>query len=229
MSELAVNNGSARGANFKAGLKRYGNAFKYLFFVLLHPFKGFWELKHDKKGHLGVGFTVLALYILTDIFFQQFGGFSFNIMAAYPRGINIISTTTSTAVIVLLWCCVNWGITTLFNGEGSMRDIFIYTSYSFMPIVLITFFKTFASMVMSVDEASIFSFLSFLGTFWTGLLLYTGTMTTHQYGAIATFLIILVIVFGMALIAFTAILFFFLLQQLVSVVYTIYREVTMRF
>ena len=84
MSELAVNNGSARGANFKAGLKRYGSAFKYLFFVLLHPFKGFWELKHDKKGHLGVGFTVLALYILTDIFFQQFGGFSFNIMAAYP-------------------------------------------------------------------------------------------------------------------------------------------------
>ena len=214
MSELAVNNGSARGANFKAGLKRYGSAFKYLFFVLLHPFKGFWELKHDKKGHLGVGFTVLALYILTDIFFQQFGGFSFNIMAAYPRGINIISTTTSTAVIVLLWCCTNWGI---------------YTSYSFMPIVLITFFKTFASMVMSVDEASIFSFLSFLGTFWTGLLLYTGTMTTHQYGAIATFLIILVIVFGMALIAFIAMLFFFLLQQLVSVVYTIYREVTMRF
>ena len=150
-------------------------------------------------------------------------------MAAYPRGINIISTTTSTAVIVLLWCCTNWGITTLFNGEGSMRDIFIYTSYSFMPIVLITFFKTFASMVMSVDEASIFSFLSFLGTFWTGLLLYTGTMTTHQYGAIATFLIILVIVFGMALIAFIAMLFFFLLQQLVSVVYTIYREVTMRF
>ena len=82
---------------------------------------------------------------------------------------------------------------------------------------------------MSVDEASIFSFLSFLGTFWTGLLLYTGTMTTHQYGAIATFLIILVIVFGMALIAFIAMLFFFLLQQLVSVVYTIYREVTMRF
>ena len=74
-----------------------------------------------------------------------------------------------------------------------MRDIFLYTSYSFMPTALMMFFQTFASMVMSVDESSIFSFLGFLGTFWTGLLLYTGTMTTHQYGAIATFLIILVL------------------------------------
>lgn len=228
MSELAVKN-NARGEHFKAGLKRYGNAFKFLFYVLIHPSKGFWDLKHDKRGHLGVGFTVLALYVISQIFYQQFGGYSFNVMAAYPRGIDIVSTTFTTAIIVLLWCCANWGITTLFNGEGSMRDIFIYTSYSFMPIVLMTFFQTFASLVMSVDESSIFSFLGFLGTFWTGLLLYTGTMTTHQYGAIATFFIILVTVFGMALIAFIAMLFFFLLQQLVSVVYTIYREVTMRF
>ena len=229
MSELAVNKSGVRSERFKAGLKRYGSAFKYLFYLMLHPFKGLWELKHDKRGHMGVGFTVLALYVIAGIFYQQFGGYSFNVMAAYPRGINIISTTFTTAIIVLLWCCSNWGITTLFNGEGSMRDIFLYTSYSFMPTALMMFFQTFASMVMSVDESSIFSFLGFLGTFWTGLLLYTGTMTTHQYGAIATFLIILVIVFGMALIAFIAMLFFFLLQQLVSVVYTIYREVTMRF
>lgn len=228
MSELAVKN-SVRGERFKAGLRKYGHAFKFLFYVMIHPFKGFWDLKHDKRGHLGVGFTVLALYIISQIFFQQFGGFSFNIMAAYPRGINIVSTTFTTAITVLLWCCANWGITTLFNGEGSMRDIFIYTSYSIMPIVLMSTFQTFASFVMSVDESSIFSFLGFLGTFWTGMLLYTGTMTTHQYGAIATFFIILVTVFGMALIAFIAMLFFFLLQQLVSVVYTIYREITMRF
>lgn len=228
MSELAVKN-NVRSERFKAGLRKYGDAFKFIFYVMIHPFKGFWDLKHDKRGHLGVGFTVLALYIISQIFFQQFAGFSFNIMAAYPRGIDIVSTTFTTAIIVLLWCSANWGITTLFNGEGSMRDIFIYTSYSVMPVVLMTFFQTIASFVMSVDESSIFSFLGFLGTFWTGLLLYTGTMTTHQYGAIATFFIILVTVFGMALIAFIAMLFFFLLQQLVSVVYTIYREITMRF
>lgn len=228
MSELTVKN-NVRGEHFKAGLKRYGNAFKFIFFVMIHPFKGFWELKHDKRGHLGVGFTVLALYVISSIFFQQFAGYSFNIMAAYPRGINIISSTITTAITMLLWCCANWGITTLFNGEGSMRDIFIYTSYSLMPIVLMNFFLTFASMVMSVDEAAIFTFLGSFATFWTGLLIYTGTMTTHQYGAIATLFIIIVTVLGMALIAFIAMLFFFLLQQLVSVVYTIYREVTMRF
>ena len=97
MSELAVKN-SVRGERFKAGLRKYGDAFKFLFYVMIHPFKGFWDLKHDKRGHLGVGFTVLALYIISQIFFQQFGGFSFNIMAAYPRGINIVSTTFTTAI-----------------------------------------------------------------------------------------------------------------------------------
>ena len=42
MSELAVNKSGARGKRFKAGLKRYGSAFKYLFYLMLHPFKGFW-------------------------------------------------------------------------------------------------------------------------------------------------------------------------------------------
>ncbi len=228
MSEL-VQAKSGFGESFKTGLKRYGRAFKYVFYVMLHPFKGFWELKHDKRGHMGVGFTILALLVISDLFFSQFGGFTFNIMAAYSRYANIMSNISTTAVVMLLWCYANWGITTLFNGEGSVRDVFIYTSYSLMPIVLITFFKTFASMVMSIDEASIFTFLETLGTLWAGLLIYTGTMVTHQYGAIATFFIILLVVFGMALIAFVAMLFFFLLQQLISVVYTIYREVTMRF
>lgn len=134
MSELAVNKNGVRGERFKAGLNRYGSAFKYLFYLMLHPFKGFWELKHDKRGHMGVGFTVLALYVIAGIFYQQFGGYSFNVMAAYPRGINIISTTFTTAVIVLLWCCSNWGITTLFNGEGSMR---IYFFTPLIPLCLL--------------------------------------------------------------------------------------------
>lgn len=213
----------------KPAFQKYFSDFKMVFHCMLHPFKGFWELKRDKRANSAVSLTMLILFVLSGLIYQQFAAYSFNVMAVWPEDINIFSDTLMVVLVVALWCYSNWGITTLFNGEGSVKDIYHYTAYSLMPYIIFTLVLTALSHVMSVDEASIFTFLNFLGTFWTGILLYSGTMVTHQYGAIGTFFSILAIVFGMVLLVFIGMLFFFLLQQIIGVVYTIYRELTMRY
>ena len=44
---------------------------------------------------------------------------------------NIFAQIASVVVPLLLWVMANWCLTTLFDGEGSFKDIFIATSYSF--------------------------------------------------------------------------------------------------
>ncbi len=212
-----------------AALKKYFEDFKYVFYCMLHPFKGFWELKHDKKARTAVSVTLYVLFVLSGLIFSQFAAYTFNWYAVRPENINMFSDTLVFVLVVGLWCYSNWGITTLFNGEGSVKDIFHYTAYSLAPYIIVTFALTILSQFLCYDEMAIFTFLQTFGTLWTGLLIYCGTMVTHQYGAIGTIFAILVVILGMALVAFIGVLFFFLLQQIFGVVYAIYREVTMRY
>ena len=117
-------------------LKTFGTDFKYAFHVATHPADGFWDLKHEKRGRTYIAVLLLVLYVLTDILDKQFNGYTFNTFAVFPQDIDIIGTFTSVFLIVAIWVMANWGFTTLFDGEGSMKDILIYTGYSMLPVVI---------------------------------------------------------------------------------------------
>ena len=103
-------------AKVQAALSQYFKAFKYVFYCMLHPFKGFWELKHDKKARTAVSVTMYILLVLSQLISKQFTAYSFNELRLRPEAINIFSDIVVFALAIFLWCYSNWGITTLFNG-----------------------------------------------------------------------------------------------------------------
>ena len=105
----------------------YVKTLKYVFHVIFHPFDGFWDLKHEKRGSIRSGFLILLVTILA-FFYQAIGkGYMFNPRATYST---VFLQVIAVIVPVLLWVVGNWCLTTLFDGEGSMKDIFIATCYS---------------------------------------------------------------------------------------------------
>lgn len=209
-------------------LKNFGNDFKYTFHVATHPADGFWDLKHEKKGRPYIAILLLVLYVLTDILDKQFNGYTFNTFAVFPQNIDIIGSFTSVFLIVVIWIMANWGFTTLFDGEGSMRDILIYTGYSMLPVVLSQTLLLLLTNILTTNEATIVSLVTVIGIGWTAILLFMGTMTTHQYSGLRAFLSIIVILVGMLIIIFIAVLFFYLVQEIWNFIYTIYRELELR-
>jgi len=209
-------------------LKVFGKDLKYVFHVILHPFDGFWDLKHEKRGSKSVATFILAMFVIVTVFYKQFAGYTFNTYAVFPQHINAFTDLLQVVLITGMWVISNWALTTLFDGEGSMKDIYIYTGYSLMPAVLAMLILIPITNILTIDEASIVSLINFVGVFWSAILIYTGTMTTHQYSAFKTLFIMLAIGLGMAIFAFLALMFFFLLQQLFNFVYVIYRELELR-
>ncbi len=209
-------------------LKNFGNDLKYAFHVITHPLDGFWDLKHEKRGRSYIAVLFLVLYVITDILNKQFNNYTFNAFKVTPEDINIIGTFVSVALIVVIWVAANWGLTTLFDGEGSMKDVFIYTGYSMLPLVLSQIILIPLTNVLTVNEAVIVSLISTIGIGWTAILLYTGTMTTHQYTGGKTFITLLAILLGMVIIVFLSVLFFFLVQEIWNFGFTIYRELELR-
>ncbi len=208
--------------------KTFAQDLKYAFHVSTHPLDGFWDLKHEKRGRMYIAIFFLVMFVITSILDKQFNGYTFNEFAVFPEDINVIGTFVTVALVVLIWVMANWGLTTLFDGEGSMRDILIYTGYSMLPVVLSQIALLLFTNILTTNEATIVSLITYIGIGWTAILLYMGTMTTHQYSGGKTFLTLVAIAVGMAVIVFLGMMFFYLVQEIWNFVYTIYRELELR-
>ena len=128
----------------------------------------------------------------------------------------------------MLWVIANWCLTTLFDGEGSLMDIYIATGYALFPLPLFVIISTFASNFVTADEVSILNLLTNIAFFWCGFLLFFGIMVTHDYSMGKNFVTTLGTIAGMVIIMFVAILFTTLLGKLVSFITNIVTEVQFR-
>ena len=192
----------------------------------MHPFDGFWDLKHEKRGSLRASLTFIGLTVLA-FFYQSVGtGFIMNTKGEYST---IITQIISVAVPILLWIIANWCLTTLFDGEGSFRDITIAVGYAIAPLPIFLIVSTLFSNIVVMEETMIVSLLTTLGFVWCALLLFFGLMVTHDYSMGKNLIIVICTILGMAIIIFMALLFSGLIGKMVSFVSSIITEIAYRF
>ncbi len=207
------------------GKRTYGQELIYAFHLIFHPFDGFWDLKHEKRGSVRAGVTILAATIVA--FYYQAIGKGY-IMAPQGTTATIVSVAISVLTPLALWMVANWCLTTLFDGEGSFKDIFIATTYSLLPLVLIMIPTTIASNFVLINETDILTLLNAVSFIWVGMLIFFGMMITHDYAMGKNFLTTLGTIVGMVCIMFIAILFTTLFGKLVSFVTNIVTEIQYR-
>lgn len=200
----------------------------FAFKVIVRPIRNFYDLKHEKEGNLGAALTIVGLVIMTFIFKRQLTRFVFQNPFLDPKDLNIISEALGIIVPFILWCVSNWCLTTLMDGDGSFRDIVIASGYALFPLVIINIPMILLSWVLTIDEGGFYFILDSTATAWTLLLIFISTMVTHQYTLKKTIFTTVLIIIGMGLIAFIALLFVTLIQQMYGFVYSIYKELIFR-
>ena len=194
----------------------------YPFHLCFHPFDGFWDLKHEKRGSVRAATTILGITILA-MFYNSIGkGYLFNPEDKYST---IFVAILTVALPVVLWSVANWCLTTLFDGEGSFKDIYIATCYSLSPLPLFVVISTLLTNVLDTTGASMVSLVMVIGFVWTIMLLFFGTLVTHDYSLGKNFITILGTILAMAVIIFIAVLFSSLVIKMVTFVIAIFKEV----
>lgn len=201
----------------------YVRELKYGFHVIFHPFDGFWDLKREHRGSLRAALTYVAIVVFLTTFEKQTTGFLFNPVRL--TDINVVVDILTVGMVYVLWCVANWCLTSLMDGEGGMRDIFIAMGYSLLPMILIRLPMVLLSLTFTQEEGTFYYVLDVFSYLWTGFLVFFGTMITHQYSFKKTVLTCLCTVLGMAIILFIGLLFFNVIQQMITFGVTIYREI----
>ena len=194
-----------------------------------HLIDGFWDLKHEKRGSVRGAIFYVALASLTVVYSSVGMAYIFNPYSAYAgNGFNFFYSIATVIVPLALWCVANWCITTLFDGEGTLKDIFISTSYSLLPMTLTLIPATLLSNIAVEGEGAMIKLVSTLGFIWMGLLIFFGTMTTHGYSMGKNILATLGTILGMLFIMFLIMLFFNLIRGMVGFVTGLIEEIAMQ-
>lgn len=191
-------------------------------FVIFHPFKGFWELKREKRGNVASATVILLAVILVFILRRQFTGYVLNYND--PNTMNVFMQICYVLFPFLVWCTANWSVTTLMDGEGSFKDIFIASSYALVPLVIVNIPMLLLSHVLVENEVTVYTLLNTVAILWTAFLLIIGIMTVHQYTMGRTIATILVTLVAMVIILTLLLLFFSLIQQVVNFLKLLFFE-----
>ncbi|MCR4781063.1 MAG: YIP1 family protein [Ruminiclostridium sp.] len=202
-------------------------AWKWPFYVMRHPFEGYDDLRWKKGYNMKVAWVIVAAFFIISVASAQLTGFLFN--NTYVKVFNIIPYFSSSVLLFLTWVVGNWSLCTLFDGEGTMKNIFCVSAYALLPYLFSEVIVIIASNFLLRTEGGFITFFRYLGIVWSVVLMISAMKTVHQYSIPKTLAAMFFTVVAMAIILFLAVLLLTLFQQVFVFVYSIYTELMYRF
>ena len=207
------------------GKRTFVEELVYGFHLIFHPFDGFWDLKHEKRGSLRAALVYLGLTIVIWFYKSIGSGYLVN---PYETQSSIFFQVIGVVLPLMLWVVSNWCLTTLFEGEGSFKDIFIACCYSLLPLILIFIPTTIASNFVLLAELDLVNIIDSFALIWALLLIFAGMMITHDYTISKNFITVLGTLVAMVFVMFVAILFTTLVAKIVGFIANIATEIGYR-
>ena len=95
--------------------------------VVTHPFEGFEDLRWKKGGSMKISWFIVFLLFFSVLAYNRMYGFQYYV--SYDKIFNLVPYIFQSIVIFLTWVVANWSMCTLFDGEGTMKNIFIKSYY----------------------------------------------------------------------------------------------------
>ena len=194
--------------------------------AVVHPVEGFEDMRWKKSGSLRIAALIIVMLFFAQIAHSRLYGFQFGMPE--QKTFNVFPYLVRSFVIFGAWVIGNWSVCTLLDGEGTARNICIYSSYALVPYIVQLYVNVGLSHILIQDEAVFMQAVSIIGTGWTVLLMFSAIKSVHQYSAAKTFAAIALTIAAMLIMLFLLVLFLSLIQQVWVFVSTIYTELFYR-
>ena len=195
---------------------------RYARHTMFHPFDGFWDLKREKRGSFAAANVLAVLFVAAYALRVQFGGYIFT--GALPSEINTLYEIVKIVLPLGLWCIANWCFTSLMDGEGTMKDIYIGTAYALRPYIITAIPLFLLSHCLTEDEAFIYTTLNTIVMIWMLALIFVAMMITHDYSLSKAIIVTVLTLVGICLMLFIALAFTNIIQKIYDFAMDLYRE-----
>lgn len=202
------------------------NELSWLKYAITQIFEGFDDMHWKKSGSMKIAWAILFLLFFSRIAQERLYGFQFR--TSYDKTFSIIPYIVSSFVLFFAWVTGNNAVSTFLDGEGSTRNIFIYSSYALVPYIAQSLINTLLSHILIQDEIVFIQAIEIIGILWSAILIFSAVKAVHQYTPVRTAVSILLTLVAMFIMLFLLILFMALVQQLWLFISAIFTEISYR-
>lgn len=195
-------------------------------YCLAHPFRAYYEMKLERKGSVLIANIILAAFFFLSVINERLTAFHFS--TADEEGFNVFTVLVNTVGVFLLFVLCNWAVSTLADGEGTFREIWIFTAYALIPCCISLAALTGISHVLCLEENAFWLVFRIIAAAWTGIHLFMAIREVHQYTVKKTLVVAVVTAVGMYLMLLIITLGYSLFTQLLNFIATVYSEYRLR-
>ncbi|MCR5491253.1 MAG: hypothetical protein K6F32_03895 [Bacilli bacterium] len=175
-----------------------------MFSFIKSPRDVIYEIKYKGRASIYGAIFLYVLFAAIQILKVYLTGYLFNDVG---RSDGLRTILLSTIPLLFLVFC-NYAVSSVRDGEGKLRDIFIGFIYALSPYLILALPMFLLSNVLTYNEAAIFHLVEWAVYIWCGVNLVLTVMELHDYSlGQALINILLTVVCFVLLIAFALILY----------------------
>jgi tetratricopeptide (TPR) repeat protein len=198
----------------------------FVFYFIRNPVDGYYGIKEENKASFSSATLLYLLFFAGYLFSLYDTGFIFNDI---ERANLILSREIAMVFAPLaLWVIANYLVSTINDGEGKFKQVYMATIYSLMPYLIFKPIIVLVSNVLTLNDAFIYSFSNTILLAWSALLLFMMVKEIHGYTVGETIKNILLTLFGMLILSLVLFIIYVLLDQVYDFVYSVIKEATVR-
>lgn len=194
--------------------------------VVAHPYQFYHDIQGRQRIHWYQGILVVLLTYAARMVSILITGYAFQ--TREPHDISMFHELIWIVVPWLTWCISNWGVSTILDGEGKFKEIFVGSAFALVPYMLFIIPVTLLTLILSLDEASTFRLLQWFVIFWVAWLMLLKVKILHDFEVRKVIFITLISVIGIGIIWFVGILLFGISNQFISFIADLLKELRLR-
>lgn len=220
-----------RGGHVAAAKKKAGEKVKglpvlkdmiYALKTPRHPIDCYYEIRKYRQGSVLSATVIYFLFFLDFMAFKTMKGFIYQNMKV--EDMDIGSIVLGFFILLGLFIICNYLVTSINDGDGTFKQIYMIPAYGLMPAMLSLFIVTTVSYVLTYNEAFLLTIVLLIGITWSVITIFLGLQTVHDYTFGETVKSILLTVVFMVIVAVIGIIISIMWDSLYSFLAAVGKE-----
>ncbi|MEK3888241.1 YIP1 family protein [Bacillus sp. FSL K6-3431] len=194
--------------------------------VLAKPLDFFYDLKEPNRLKWSQAILLILLAYLVRMGSLLMLGYHFETREPYE--ISYFHEFIWIFIPWITWCLANWSVSTILDGEGKFKELFVGSAFCLVPYIVFTIPVTVLTNILALSEGIYYSASIVIVLGWVALLMLIKVRVLHDFELGKLIMITFLTVLGMAIIWFIGILLYGLVNQFISFFLDIFKELRFR-
>jgi hypothetical protein len=194
--------------------------------VLVHPYDFYHDIQEPKRTQWYQALIIVLLTFVAKMIAILATGYAFQ--TREPHEISSFHEFIWIVVPWLTWCISNWGVSTILDGEGKFKEVFVGSAFALVPYMLFIVPVTLLTHILALDEASTYTLLTRIIIVWVAWLFLVKVKILHDFEPGKVAFITALSVIGVGIIWFVGILLFGISNQFISFIIDLVKELRLR-